>query len=89
MRRPLVIALAVCLAAALWIWRLHLRYHLQHGELIGAAGYTLVLGSLVLLYFQIKGGMTFERRRTTHDFLHGPVTSTLMPLEKSLRDALG
>jgi hypothetical protein len=88
MRRPLIVLIVTGTLTAFGLWYAVAKHYLQRAELIDCIGYYFVLASLVLLYFQLKSGMLFERRRATNDFLHGPITQILLPLEKQLKAQL-
>lgn len=89
MRRPLFFIVAGILVGLALTRFAYLRYSLQKGDVITCIGFILLLASATLLYFQIKSGVFFERRRTTHDFIYGPVITILLPLEKELKRLLG
>jgi len=59
------------------------RYSLQKGEIIDCLGFLFLFASAMLLYFQIKSGLAFDRRKATHDFIYGPIIETLLPLRRS------
>ena len=88
MRRPLLTILVSTVAGLLVIWYAQKSYQLGKGEVVNCLGFLLVLASVTLLYFQVKSSLLFERRRTTHEFMHGPVVQTLLPLELKLKQAL-
>lgn len=88
MRRPLYYIAAEILVGLAIIWCSYLKYALEKEEIITCIGFLFLLASVSLLYFQIKSGLLFERRRTTHDFIYGPVILILLPLEKELKHIL-
>lgn len=85
MRRPLfAISLGIVLGL-IAIRYAALHFALQKGEVVNCIGFLFLLASAMLLYFQIKSGLGFDRRKATHDFIYGPIAETLLPLEKELK----
>jgi len=89
MQRPLYFIIGgVALGFGVIRWA-YVHFALNKAEVINCLGFLLLLASAMLLYYQIKSGLAFERRRATTDFIYGPVIATLLPLEKDLRGLTG
>ena len=89
MKRPLAALALLVTSGALAIWWLNGTFHFEKREVVSLTGFLFVLSSLILVFFfQLQSTRAFERRRATHDFMHGAIVSHLLPLERELKEAI-
>jgi len=62
---------------------------LTRDNIINIAGFVLTLAGLLLIAFQLRIDLNQNKRQAAHDFIHGPITATLDPLEEKLKTLLG